>query len=118
MRASAKICAIAFLGFAIAGILVMYARAQVEEEASVDCENAITTFDMIACADMRYKAADARLNAVYKKNLQDMDTSGAKILRESQRGWILFRDAECLRYRDMAAAAPWRRSCRSAVLPT
>ncbi len=102
MRSSVKIIAVVFLTLGVLGIFVLHTRAQTSDDIDVDCDNAITTMDMVACADKRYQAADARLNAVYKKSLQDSDAEGAKILRESQRGWISFRDAECLRYRDMA----------------
>ena len=38
--------------------------------------------------------ADKALNEVYKKLLASQDAEGAKLLKESQRAWIAFRDAE------------------------
>ncbi len=38
--------------------------------------------------------ADKHLNVVYKKLLPTLDEAGQKLLRESQRAWITFRDAE------------------------
>ena len=38
--------------------------------------------------------ADKALNEVYKKLLATQDAEGAKLLKESQRAWIAFRDAE------------------------
>ena len=52
---------------------------------------------MDICADTDFKAADARLNADYgeiRKRLAD-DADARKLLQESQRAWIAFRDAEC-----------------------
>ena len=41
------------------------------------------------------KAADAQLNAVYKKALAAMPSDDAKAkLKDAQRAWIAFRDAE------------------------
>ncbi len=38
--------------------------------------------------------ADKELNQVYKKVLAGQDADGAKLLKESQRAWIAYRDAE------------------------
>ena len=38
--------------------------------------------------------ADKALNVVYKKLLASVDEEGAKLLKDSQRAWIAFRDAE------------------------
>ena len=38
--------------------------------------------------------ADKALNVVYKKLLASVDDEGAKLLKDSQRAWIAFRDAE------------------------
>ena len=52
---------------------------------------------MDICADADFKASDAKLNADYgeiMKRLGD-DADARKLLQESQRAWIAFRDAEC-----------------------
>ena len=52
---------------------------------------------MNICAGADYKASDAKLNADYGeivKRLSD-DADARKLLQESQRAWIAFRDAEC-----------------------
>jgi len=56
-----------------------------------------TQSGMNICAAADYKAADAKLNADYGeiiKRLSD-DADARKLLQESQRAWIAFRDAEC-----------------------
>ncbi|MEQ1652787.1 MAG: lysozyme inhibitor LprI family protein [Hyphomicrobium sp.] len=71
----------------------------------LDCSNAISTVEMNACGEQSFEKADAALNAIYKKALAaipEMATeapydakSWEKALRESQRAWVAFRDAEC-----------------------
>ncbi len=72
----------------------------------IDCENALSTYEMNICAGRAFEAADAKLNAVYKKALAaipEMATgekpfdarSWEAALRASQRAWVAFRDAEC-----------------------
>lgn len=46
--------------------------------------------------------ADAELNRVYKKVLASLDDEGARLLREAQRAWIAYRDAEAKRAADEA----------------
>jgi len=69
---------------------------------ALDCENAVTTVDMIKCADRDYAEADKRLNAYYGELRAGMDETARKLLRNSQRAWIAYRDAECERIRDIA----------------
>lgn len=71
----------------------------------IDCADQKTTVDMNFCADEDFKAADAKLNAAYKKVLaqiaeSDLEkpydrASWEKAMRESQRAWVEFRDADC-----------------------
>ncbi len=52
---------------------------------------------MDICAGADFKASDAKLNTDYgeiMKRLSD-DADARKLLQESQRAWIAFRDAEC-----------------------
>ena len=45
-------------------------------------------------AELHAARADKKLNVVYKKLLPTLDDEGQKLLRESQRAWVIFRDAE------------------------
>lgn len=74
-------------------------------EDAIDCDNASSTVEMNFCSDKAFQEADAKLNAVYKKVLAhiaeadlekpyDRD-SWEKAMRESQRAWVAFRDADC-----------------------
>jgi uncharacterized protein YecT (DUF1311 family) len=71
----------------------------------VDCATAMAQADLNACAYQDWEAADAELNAAYKRAmalLQDWDANlpadergGALALKEAQRAWITFRDKAC-----------------------
>jgi uncharacterized protein YecT (DUF1311 family) len=70
-----------------------------------NCQNAQTTIEMNACAGENYKAADRDLNRAFARaisaakesdrNVQGVDDSYEQALREAQRAWIAFRDADC-----------------------
>jgi uncharacterized protein YecT (DUF1311 family) len=60
-----------------------------------DCDDAISTVDMLNCNAENLASEDKRLNDVYKKLLAKEDKEGQKKLRAAQRAWITFRDAEC-----------------------
>jgi uncharacterized protein YecT (DUF1311 family) len=74
-------------------------------EDKVDCANAVTTADLNSCAAQDFDAADAALNAVYKKIISDFavdepenaenNKKWIEALRVSQRAWVAFRDADC-----------------------
>ena len=68
--------------------------------SALDCNNAQTTVDMVTCSQQSYNRADAELNRVYKRLRATLDDQGKTLLRDAQRAWIKYRDAECLRHRD------------------
>lgn len=74
------------------------------EEKGVDCEKAVSTPEIAACAKEAYEAADKRLNDAYRAVLASIEktdvppearTDWRKALVEAQRHWVAFRDAEC-----------------------
>jgi len=85
---------------ALATATLLSALPGVAEAAS--CDDAVTTVQMIDCAAADLSAADARLNAVYQKARAGRDDIAKTLLRDAQRAWIKYRDAECLRQRDIA----------------
>jgi len=73
---------------------------------TVDCNNATSTVEMNVCSERDYQKADAALNAAYQRALARIPAMAAddkpfdaksweRALRQSQRAWIAFRDAEC-----------------------
>lgn len=75
------------------------------EDPAVDCANASATAELNFCAEKELDKADAQLNQVYKKVLAFIAKNGSEkpfdaksweaALRESQRAWVAFRDADC-----------------------
>lgn len=53
-----------------------------------------TTADMIFCADQEYQNLDQELNRIYKALLKVTSPPQALQLKEAQRRWLAFRDAE------------------------
>ena len=88
-----------------AALLLALSASPVWADERVDCENASTTVEMNICSDEDFKAADAKLNATYKKVLAQIAASDLEkpydraswdeALRASQRAWVAFRDADC-----------------------
>ena len=71
----------------------------------IDCANAVTQIDMNQCAYTDWEAADADLNAAYKRamallqkwdaDMPEAEKGGAAALKDAQRAWITFRDKAC-----------------------
>lgn len=62
-----------------------------------DCENPQTQLEMTQCAGEEYRVADAELNARYSAAMSRYENNeeARQLLRDAQRAWIRFRDAEC-----------------------
>ena len=58
--------------------------------------------DMNQEAARNAEKADAELNQVYRKLMSSLDAEGVKLLKEAQRAWITYRDAEAKRAGDEA----------------
>lgn len=55
-----------------------------------------TTQGIVECIDKEVKVQDARLNQNYKAAMQMLETEARKTqLRDVQRAWIKYRDAQC-----------------------
>ncbi len=54
-----------------------------------------TTLDITRCAGRETAAWDALLNRWYKALRAGLDPAAARSLRDAQRAWIKFRDADC-----------------------
>ncbi|WP_319497266.1 lysozyme inhibitor LprI family protein [uncultured Cohaesibacter sp.] len=80
---------------ALASSLIMTASAY-----ALDCQNPVTTVDMSECAAIAYQKADEELNDVYQQLRSMLDEPGKLLLRDTQRAWIPYRDAECARVAD------------------
>ncbi|WP_309666264.1 lysozyme inhibitor LprI family protein [Tabrizicola sp.] len=71
----------------------------------VDCANAMAQQELNICAEQDWQKADIALNITYKEVMAEMkamdeglpeELQGAEAaLREAQRAWVAFRDANC-----------------------
>jgi uncharacterized protein YecT (DUF1311 family) len=59
------------------------------------CDNAQSQGELNRCEALNFRAADAKLNAAYKKVVAGLDGSLKQKLVKAQRLWIQFRDANC-----------------------
>lgn len=85
--------------------LLSFSGASAYAEDKIDCDKAMSTADLNACADKQLARADDELNAIYAKIIKHItDNAGEKpydekswreALKNSQRAWIAFRDADC-----------------------
>lgn len=71
--------------------------AAAQSNPPADCRNPYTTVDMIECAGRDLDAVDKKLNDVYRKLTAAVrdDKTAMDLLRDAQRKWIAFRDADC-----------------------
>lgn len=85
---------------AVTAMLISFAAGAVEDGYSAaysDCMDASggVTADMLGCIYGEHETQDARLNQNYKIAMQVLETAQQKQLRDAQRLWIKFRDANC-----------------------
>jgi uncharacterized protein YecT (DUF1311 family) len=58
------------------------------------------TSNMLDCIGVETKHQDARLNKAYKEIMTQLSESRKKELKDAQRAWIKYRDANCKFYND------------------
>lgn len=82
------------------------APAVADDGPPVDCANISgSTYEINICSERDFEAADEKLNAVWKRVLAGIAESDGespwdaksweKKVREAQRAWVAFRDADC-----------------------
>lgn len=78
-------------------IILFMASSPLAAESSNDpCGSLATQAEMNICAGQEYQKADQQLNLVYKQVLAPLNKEQTEKLREAQRAWIAFRDANCI----------------------
>lgn len=76
------------------------------DKAATECLNSPagqTTSGMVDCSHKAFLAYDKQLNAVYKKVLASVDPESATQIRDAQRKWVAWREAQI-----KADNGPWR----------
>ena len=83
----------------LAAVWVLAAGHAWAGEGGGTCEDIEDLDPLIACHEARYAEVDEALNRTYVALMERLEAIGhgerKPLLRESQRGWITFRDAEC-----------------------
>jgi uncharacterized protein YecT (DUF1311 family) len=81
--------------------LVLFAASQVEEKHPIDrwieacIDKDSSTAGMMKCITQGYQKWDTELNRVYKALRKQLsDAKGKETLRNAQRAWLKYRDAE------------------------
>lgn len=78
----------------VSAIFLLFAIAQAH--AADPCKGATTDMQLRECESKSLSAADAKLNIAYSKLTKLLDAEGKKKLKEAQRAWIAFRDANAV----------------------
>jgi uncharacterized protein YecT (DUF1311 family) len=60
--------------------------------ANQDCTQAVSSAEMLTCANQRYEAADAELNRIYQHLASHLSQQRRGQLKAAQKAWIVFRD--------------------------
>jgi len=89
-------------------MILSLALALAAQEPQLDCDNAMSQMEMNACAGQDFEAVDAELNRIWPgliAHAREMDREidrrydqrpgYEEVLRDAQRAWVTFRDAEC-----------------------
>jgi len=77
-------------------ILAPLAQADDNSPAYSQCmDNASSTLAMSSCIQAETQLQDQRLNRVYKQLTAKLESAPQKSLRDVQRQWIAYRDANC-----------------------
>lgn len=88
-----------YLQSLIASSLLTFSVAAFAADGKPICESPELGSDLIDCAAARHKAADAKLNSVYKQLVGALKKQGESALEErlrtSQRDWLRFQQSHC-----------------------
>ena len=80
----------------LACLLIVLTAGWTSLARAAECGDQTQT-GLTGCANASYQASDRALNAVYKDIVARLatDAPARKLLADSQKAWIAFRDAEC-----------------------
>lgn len=80
----------------VCALVALLVSAVVAQDQKKDpCAEAQTQTEMNICWRDQYKAADAKLNAVYRDFTAKLNPEETAQLRTAQLTWLKFRDANC-----------------------
>ena len=65
------------------------------DEKKLNCDNPNSSYESLACVNLKHDSTDKQLNIVYKKTKAVMSKTQVKLLLAAQKGWIQLRDNQC-----------------------
>jgi uncharacterized protein YecT (DUF1311 family) len=65
------------------------------DEKKLNCSDPSSSYESLACANLKHDSTDKQLNIVYKKTKSVMSKPQVKLLLAAQKGWIQLRDNHC-----------------------
>jgi uncharacterized protein YecT (DUF1311 family) len=75
-------------------LTAVLASLSVTPSLAANCEGESSRYEDISCAIAAFDRADAELNVAYRQLAALRDEEGKRMLREAQRAWVVFRDAD------------------------
>lgn len=86
---------LAALAIAVLTATNVCAEASDAKKATGCFATAISQYDMNVCTGQAFKKADAALNALYRQMMSRYEPADQALLKDSERKWLAYRDAEC-----------------------
>ncbi|CAI8798997.1 LprI domain-containing protein [Pseudomonas donghuensis] len=86
------------LGLLVCGSSIAQAQDEYSPAYTACMKTAESTLAMNNCNGAEIKRQDSRLNSAYKKAMAALEGPQQTQLREAQRAWIKYRDANCNLY--------------------
>jgi len=74
--------------------LLLISPASLATWAAADCQQPQARYEDLSCASKALDKADQNLNEAYKALLAALEQGEREKLREAQRAWVQFRDAD------------------------
>jgi uncharacterized protein YecT (DUF1311 family) len=83
--------------FAVAALLAAGSARAADDDPfkSTDCKKATTQMDLDYCAGQDFKKVDGQLNVLYRKMMPRYGAADQALLKDAERKWVAWRDAEC-----------------------
>ena len=86
---------VAGLVIAVACMALWAQPLQAEANAEENCDDRKSTADIVECLATQTAVWERRLNTAYQKLINDLPARRRDRLRNAQRLWLQFRDANC-----------------------
>jgi uncharacterized protein YecT (DUF1311 family) len=112
-----KVCLLIASGLLLGTPAVAAADNEMSKEylTCIDKSNGVTS-EMLDCISAELMRQDARLNENYKRLMSKLSAKRKEGLREAQRAWVKFRDANCGFYYDPDGGSAARLASNNCIL--